>query len=109
MPAWSDAQASEIIRRHWAREGALLPILHDVQAAFGCVSAAAVPLIADALNLTRAEVHGVVTFYHDFRREPCAPHRLQICRAEACQSMGSEDLAAAVLAKLGVGWHGTTR
>ena len=66
------------------------------------------PLIAGALNLTRAEVHGVVTFYHDFRREPCAPHRLQLCRAEACQSMGSEDLAAAVLAKLGVGWHGTT-
>ena len=75
---------------------------------FGCVSAAAVPLVAEALNLTRAEVHGVVTFYHDFRREPCAPHLLQLCRAEACQSMGSEALAAAVLTKLGVGWHGTT-
>ncbi|MGH8515202.1 MAG: NAD(P)H-dependent oxidoreductase subunit E, partial [Gammaproteobacteria bacterium] len=85
-----------------------LPILHALLEEFGCVSDAAVPLIADALNLTRAEVHGVVTFYHDFRRETCAPHILKLCRAEACQSMGSEDLAAALLAKLGVSWHGTT-
>ena len=107
--AWNAERAKEVIAEHAGLEGPMLPILHALQEEFGCVSAAAVPLIADALNLTRAEVHGVVTFYHDFRREPCAPHRLQICRAEACQSMGSEDLAAAVLAKLGVGWHGTTR
>jgi formate dehydrogenase subunit gamma len=107
--AWNAERAKEIIAGHAGREGPMLPILHGLQEAFGCVSDAAVPLIAEVLNLTRAEVHGVVTFYHDFRREPCAPHLLQLCRAEACQSMGSEDLAAAVLAKLGVGWHGTTR
>ena len=107
--AWNAERAEAIIAEHAVLEGPMLPILHALQEEFGCVGEAAVPLIADALNLTRAEVHGVVTFYHDFRREPCAPHLLQLCRAEACQSMGSEDLAAAVLAKLGVGWHGTTR
>jgi formate dehydrogenase subunit gamma len=107
--AWNAERARQIIAEHAGREGPMLPILHALQEEFGCVGAAAVPLVADALNLTRAEVHGVVTFYHDFRREPCAPHLLQLCRAEACQSMGSEGLAAAVLAKLGVGWHGTTR
>jgi formate dehydrogenase subunit gamma len=106
--AWNAARAKAIIAEHAGLEGPMLPILHALQEEFGCVSAAAVPLIAEALNLTRAEVHGVVTFYHDFRRKPCGPHLLQLCRAEACQSMGSEDLAAAVLAKLGVGWHGTT-
>jgi formate dehydrogenase subunit gamma len=107
--AWNAERAKEIIGEHAGLEGPMLPILHGLQEEFGCVSDAAVPLVAEALNLTRAEVHGVVTFYHDFRREPCAPHLLQLCRAEACQSMGSEDLAAAVLAKLGAGWHGTTR
>jgi NADH:ubiquinone oxidoreductase subunit E len=87
MPAWNEAQASEIIRRHSARDGALLPILHDVQAAFGCVPGEAVPFIAEALNLTRAEVHGVVSFYHDFRDKPAGRHVLKLCRAEACQSM----------------------
>jgi formate dehydrogenase subunit gamma len=107
--AWNAERASEIIAEHAGLEGPMLPILRALQQEFGCVSDAAVRLIAEALNLTRAEVHGVMTFYHDFRREPCAPHLLQLCRAEACQSMGSEDLAAALLAKLGVGWHGTTR
>ena len=107
--AWNAKRAKEIIAEHAGLEGAMLPILHGLQEEFGCVSDAAVPLIAGALNLTRAEVHGVATFYHDFRREPCAPHLLQLCRAEACQSMGSEELGAAVLAKLGIGWHGTTR
>jgi formate dehydrogenase subunit gamma len=106
--AWNAERARAIIAEHAGLEGPMLPILHALQEEFGCVGEAAVPLVAEALNLTRAEVHGVVTFYHDFRREPCAPHVLQICRAEACQSMGSEALAAAVLAKLGVGWHGTT-
>jgi formate dehydrogenase subunit gamma len=107
--AWNAERAREIIAEHAGLEGPMLPILRALQEEFGCVGAAAVPLVAEALNLTRAEVHGVVTFYHDFRREPCAPHLLQLCRAEACQSMGSEDLAGAVLAKLGVDWHGTTR
>src|ERR1700731_2521572 len=101
--SWNAKRAKEIIAEHAGLEAAMLPILHGLQEEFGCVSDAAVPLIAGALNLTRAEVHGVVTFYHDFRRKPCGPHLLQLCRAEACQSMGSEDLAAAVLAKLGFG------
>jgi formate dehydrogenase subunit gamma len=108
MPAWNEPQASEIIRRHSAREGALLPILHDVQAAFGCVPAEAVPLIAEALNLTRAEVHGVVSFYHDFRDKPAGRHVLKLCRAEACQSMNSEALAQKVLDRFDLDWGETT-
>src|SRR5258708_16544437 len=108
MPAWNEAQASEIIRRHSAREGALLPILHDVQAAFGCVPAQAVPFIAEALNLTRAEVHGVVSFYHDFRDKPAGRHVLKLCRAEACQSMNGEALARQVLDRFGLELAATT-
>ena len=108
MPAWNEAQAREIIRRHSAREGALLPILHDVQAAFGCVPAEAVPLIAEALNLTRAEVHGVVSFYHDFRDKPAGRHVLKLCRAEACQSMNGEALAQKVLDRFDLDWGETT-
>ena len=108
MPAWNEAQAREIIRRHSAREGALLPILHDMQAAFGCVPAEAVPLIAEALNLTRAEVHGVVSFYHDFRDKPAGRHVLKLCRAEACQSMNSEALAQKVLDRFDLEWGETT-
>ena len=108
MPAWNEPQAREIIRRHSAREGALLPILHDVQAAFGCVPAEAVPLIAEALNLTRAEVHGVVSFYHDFRDKPAGRHVLKLCRAEACQSMNGEALAQKVLDRFDLDWGDTT-
>ena len=107
MPAWNEAQASEIIRRHLGREGAMLPILHDLQAAFGCVPAA-VRFVADALNLTRAEVHGVVSFYHDFRDKPAGRHVLKLCRAEACQSMKGEALARQVLDRFGLGWGDTT-
>src|ERR1700761_2229127 len=108
MPAWSEAQASEIVRRHAKREGALLPILHDIQAEFGHVPAPAVPFIAHALNLTRAEVHGVVSFYHDFRDKPAGRHVLKLCRAEACQSMNGEAFAQKVLDHFGVDWGGTT-
>ena len=109
MPAaWNASQASEIIHRHRDREGPLLPILHDVQAAFGCIPAPAIPQIAEALNLTRAEVHGVVSFYHDFRETPAGRHVLKICRAEACQSVQSEALAEKVLGHFGVTWGGTT-
>ena len=108
MPAWNEAQASEIIRRHSAREGALLPILHDVQAAFGCVPEPAIPMIASALSLSRAEVHGVFTFYHDFRHAPAGRHVLKLCRAEACQSMNGEALARQVLDRFGLEWGGTT-
>lgn len=108
MPAWSEAQASEIIRRHAEREGALLPILHDIQAEFGCVPAPAIPFIAHALNLTRAEVHGVVSFYHDFRERPAGRHVLKLCRAEACQSVNGERLSQQILDRFGLEWGGTT-
>jgi formate dehydrogenase subunit gamma len=85
-----------------ALEGPLLPILHEVQHAFGHVPEAAVPVIADELNLTRAEVHGVVTFYPDFRRAVPGRHVIRLCRAEACQSMGGDALAARAEERLGV-------
>lgn len=87
-------ELDRIIARHATREGPLLPILHDVQAAFGCVSEEAIRAIAQALNLSRAEVHGVVSFYHDFRDRPEPRPVLKLCRAEACQARGSEPLAA---------------
>ena len=85
-----------ILAAHASREGALLPILHDVQAAFGYVSESAIRRIAQALNLTRAEVHGVVSFYHDFHDEPETRPVLKLCRAESCQARGVEALAAAL-------------
>ncbi|CDM59529.1 MULTISPECIES: formate dehydrogenase subunit gamma [Rhizobium] len=89
-------------------EGPLLPILHEIQDEFGYVPQEALPVIAGELNLSRAEVHGVVTFYHDYRDHPAGRHVLKVCRAEACQSMGGDALAERVKALLGVDWHGTT-
>ena len=89
------ARLAEIIAAHAGREGPLLPILHDVQAAFGCIDGAAEARIAQALNLSRAEVHGVVSFYHDFTEAADPRPALQICRAEACQARGVEALMAA--------------
>ena len=105
---WNEAEATEIVRRHDRREGPLLPILHDLQAAFGFVPAPAIPFLAQALNLTRAEVHGVVSFYHDFRREPVGRHVLKLCRAEACQSMDGEAFARRMLDRFDLDWGGTT-
>lgn len=90
-------------------EGPLLPMLHAIQAEWGHVPQAAVPVLADLLNLGVAEVHGVVSFYHDFRKEPAGRHMLKICRAEACQSVGGNAMAQRMLDRLGVDWHGTTR
>jgi formate dehydrogenase subunit gamma len=106
--AWDVQLAAEVIEQHLDRDGALLPILHDLQAAFGYIPAPAVPAIADALNLSRAEVHGVVTFYHDFRAAPAGRHVLKLCRAEACQSCGGDDLAARAEALLGIKLGETT-
>lgn len=89
-------------------EGPLLPILHDVQASFGCVPDAAVEKIAELLNLSRAEVHGVKSFYHDFREEPAGRHVIKVCRAEACQAVGGEALADRLQALLGLDWHETS-
>ncbi|MBI0534553.1 formate dehydrogenase subunit gamma [Roseomonas sp. KE2513] len=107
-PHWDDAVASEIIAGHAGLEGAMLPILHALQERFGCVPHEAVPLVAEALNLSRAEVHGVVTFYHDYRATPPGRHVLKLCRAEACQAMGAEALSAGLMRRLGLEWHGTT-
>jgi formate dehydrogenase subunit gamma len=87
--------------------GPLLEILHAVQDELGCIPAAAVPLIADALNLSRAEVHGVVTFYHHFRETPRGANVLQLCRAEACQSMNGVALADHARQKLGIDFGAT--
>jgi formate dehydrogenase subunit gamma len=100
--SWSAARAAEIISAEMGREGPLLPILHGLLDAFGHVPEPAVPMIAEALNLSRAEVHGVVTFYHDFRREPAGRHVIKLCRAESCQAVGSERLAAHLEDKLGL-------
>ena len=88
--------------------GALLPLLHAIQDALGFVPPDAVPRIAHALNLSQAEVHGVISFYHDFRSAPPGRHVLKLCRAEACQSMGSEALASQLTRKLGVDFKHTT-
>jgi formate dehydrogenase subunit gamma len=89
-------------------EGPLLPILHALQEEFGYVPEASLPVIARELNLSRAEVHGVVTFYHEFRSHPAGRHTLRICRAEACQSMGGRELADHACKTLGLDWHETT-
>ena len=102
------AQVGEILTRHQGREGALLPILHDVQAAFGMVPQEILPQIAKALNISKAEVHGVVTFYHDFREHKAGAHVVKLCRAEACQAVGGDRVAAHAKAALGVDWHGTS-
>ena len=99
---WDKDIALARIRECLDREGPLLPILHAIQEEFGYIDVAAEPLIAEALNITRAEVHGVVTFYHDFRREPAGRHMLKLCRAEACQSAGGDPLAARAEARLGL-------
>jgi formate dehydrogenase subunit gamma len=83
-----------ILDRHRGCEGPLLPILHDVQAAFGCIDEGAVRVIAADLNLTRAEVHGVVSFYHDFRSEKLDRPCIKLCEAEACQARGVGELRA---------------
>jgi formate dehydrogenase subunit gamma len=105
---WGEARAQEIIAAHEGEDGAMLPILHDLQRVFGYIPAEAVPLVASALNVTRAEVHGVVSFYHDYRRELPGRHILRLCRAEACQALGCDEVADHVRRRLGVDWHGTT-
>ena len=102
------ARVSEIIAAHQGVEGPLLPILHAIQHQFGHVPQAALPIIAQALSLSKAEVHGVMSFYHDFREEPAGRHVVKLCRAESCQSVGADRVAAHAQARLGVDWHGTT-
>ena len=105
---WNETRSAEIIAEHANLEGATLVILHALQEAFGYVPEAAIPMVAKALNLSRAEVHGVFTFYHDFRHKPAGRHVLKLCRAEACQAAGGDALAARAEAELGVSLGNTT-
>jgi formate dehydrogenase subunit gamma len=98
----------EIIRDLKHLEGAMLPILHAIQAEFGYIPDEVKPIISSELNLSRAEVHGVVTFYHEFRDHPAGRHVLKLCRAEACQSMGSDRIADRARQLLGIDFHQTT-
>jgi formate dehydrogenase subunit gamma len=109
LETWNAERTAQIIAEHRDLEGPLLPILHAIQQAFGCVPEQAVPVIAEALNLSRAEVHGVVTFFHDFRQQPAGRHVLKLCRAEACQAAGGDALAARAEARLGVRFGDTTQ
>jgi formate dehydrogenase subunit gamma len=105
---WNQVRALAAIAELAGQDGAAMPILHSLQKIFGCIPLEAEPLIAAALNLTRAEVHGIVTFYHEFRRIPPGRHVLRICRAEACQAVGGEAVADRARLSLGVEWHGTS-
>lgn len=104
----SPAAIEAIVREHTARAGALLPILHEIQDQCGYVPDAAVSIIAKHLNLSRAEVHGVVSFYHFFRTTPPGSRTIYLCRAEACQAMGARSLEKYLQEKLGIDFHETT-
>jgi formate dehydrogenase subunit gamma len=111
MSGISDAQTEVVdalVARLAATPGPLLPLLHAVQKELGFIPAAAIPRIAGALNLSRAEVHGVVSFYHWFRHDPPGRHMLRLCRAEACQAVGCELTEAHAKRALGVDYQGTT-
>ena len=99
------AAVRSIVDRLRSMPGALLPILHAIQDELGCIPPDAVPDVAAALNLSRAEVHGVITFYPHFRSEPGARHTLEVCRAESCQAMGGDALAGHARARLGCDFH----
>jgi formate dehydrogenase subunit gamma len=103
-----DAAIRRLAESLAAEPGALLPILHAIQDQYGYVPESAVPVVAEVLNLSRAEVHGVVTFYHFFRSKPPGKQTLYVCRAEACQSMGSRSLEAYARKKLAIDFHETT-
>jgi formate dehydrogenase subunit gamma len=103
-----DKRVDEIVAAHAHREGPLLPILHALQAEFGFIPREVLPRVAHALNLTRAEVYGVVSFYHDFKDKPAGRRVVKLCRAEACQSMGANALADAVLKHFRIGWKETS-
>jgi formate dehydrogenase subunit gamma len=105
---WSEPRGAEIIAAHTGQQGAALPVLHAMQDVFGHIPRAALPMVAAALNLSRAELYGIVSFYHDFRETPPGAHILKLCRAEACQAMGGEALAEAAQERLGISWGETS-
>jgi len=105
---WNVEEINQIIQGLEDKPGALLPILHAIQDHLGYVPPDSVPLIARALNLSRAEVHGVISFYHYFRESPPGRQTVHICRAEACQAMGSDALEAHAKERLGIDYHENT-
>lgn len=107
-PGGCRERIAAIARAHQGTEGPALPVLRAVQEAFGYVPREAVPVIAETLNITRADLHGVMSFYHDLRQAPPGRHVLKLCRAEACQSMGAAALAEAALVRHGLHWGETT-
>lgn len=107
-PSTTQLTVQEVITALKDKPGALLPILHGIQDALGYIPADSIPVIAKALNLSRAEVHGVISFYHYFRDTPPGKHTIHLCRAESCQSMGATELETHVKQKLGIDFHQTT-
>ena len=105
---WNIADATAIVAARAGEKGATLPILHDLMERFGYVDKEIVPVLADAMNLSRAEIHGTITFYHDFKDHPTGRRTIKVCRAEACQSRGGVAVADALKRALGIDWHGTT-
>jgi formate dehydrogenase subunit gamma len=101
-------RARDVCNRHGNRPDELIEILHGIQDELGCLPEAVIPVIAKAVNLSRAEVHGVISFYHDFRRDPAGRHMVKICRAESCQSMNGEALCNHAKASLKTGFGETT-
>jgi formate dehydrogenase subunit gamma len=108
LPTADSAAVRRIVAEHKGRPGPLLEVLHAIQGELGFIPPGAVPVVADELNLSRAEVHGVVTFYHYFRRSRPGQHTVSLCQAEACQSMGAEALARHAQRRLGIEFHETT-
>jgi formate dehydrogenase subunit gamma len=108
LPPEQERAVREALGAHRDSAGALLPILHAIQDALGYIPEAAVPVIAHDLNQSRAEVHGMLSFYHYFRTRPSGRHIVYLCRAEACQSMGGRELEAQVKQQLGIEFHETT-
>lgn len=108
MQAWDNERAVTLVEQRKNLPGALLPILHALQEEFGYVDPSIVPAIADALNLSKADVHGTISFYHDFRHHPPGNHVLKMCRAESCQSMGCDAVIGHVEKKLGAKLGETT-
>lgn len=105
---WDATRARDIIDAHLGLEGPALPILHAMQEAFGHVPREAVTMVAEALNVSRAEMHGIVTFYHDFREEPAGRHVIKVCRAESCQARGGRAIGDRIAELLGLKWYQTT-
>lgn len=105
---WDASEAERIVSARAREKGATIPIFHDLMERFGYVDRSIVPVVAEATNLSRAEIHGTLTFYHDFRDHAPGRRTLKVCRAEACQSRGAAAVYASLKDKLGIDWHGTT-